>query len=83
MAGPHVAGTVALLLSAQPELIGQVAKIEEQIAFTAVPTQLNTDCGEIPGTSYPNNSTGWGRIDALNTLWYGRYSLLLPWISRD
>ncbi len=83
MAGPHVAGTVALLLSAQPELIGQVAKIEEQIAFTAVPTQLNTDCGEIPGTSYPNNSTGWGRIDALNALWYGRYSLLLPWISRD
>lgn len=66
MAGPHVAGLAALLLSAQPDLIGQVEHTERLIANTAVPLSVPAvQCGGIPGTVYPNNSAGWGRVDAL------------------
>ena len=37
MAGPHVAGLVALLISAKPELRGQVTEIETTIERTALP----------------------------------------------
>lgn len=68
MAGPHVAGLTALLFSAKPELIGQVDLVESLITSTAVPIDVTQECGGIPGTVYPNNITGWGRIDALNAL---------------
>jgi subtilisin family serine protease len=58
MAGPHVAGLVALLLSAHPELKGQVDVIETIIEQSAVPL----------GDPVPNNTFGWGRIDALAAL---------------
>jgi hypothetical protein len=54
MAAPHVAGTVALILSAHPGLRGHVDRIETLITRTAVPYG-----GTIPNTDY-----GWGRIDA-------------------
>jgi serine protease AprX len=69
MAGPHVAGLAALLFSAQPDLIGQVDHIERLITSTAAPVSTPvTMCGGIPGTVYPNNFSGWGRIDALAAL---------------
>jgi uncharacterized repeat protein (TIGR01451 family) len=69
MAGPHVAGLAALLFSAQPDLIGQVDHVERLITSTAVPVSTPaTTCGGIPGTVYPNNFSGWGRIDALAAL---------------
>jgi serine protease AprX len=68
MAGPHVSGLTALLFSAQPELIGQVDLVERLITRTAVPIDTVQECGGIPGTVYPNNIAGWGRIDALNAL---------------
>ena len=83
MAGPHVAGLAALLLSAEPDLIGQVEDTERLIANTAVPVSSAAQCGDIPDTIYPNNSSGWGRIDALKALLYGRYKLFLPWIGRE
>jgi serine protease AprX len=65
MAAPHVAGLVALLVSARPELKGQVDTIEELIERYAVPrTTSYENCGGIPGTQVPNNTYGWGRIDA-------------------
>jgi serine protease AprX len=66
MAGPHVAGLAALLFSAQPDLIGKVDHIERLITSTALPVSTPvTTCGGIPGTVYPNNFSGWGRIDSL------------------
>lgn len=65
MAGPHVAGLVALLIAAQPGLAGEVWEIEQILKSTAVPRTTSQDCGLIPGTNVPNNSYGYGRIDAL------------------
>ncbi len=64
MAAPHVAGLVALLISASPSLRGQVDVLEGLIKSTALPRTLSQTCGGIPGTDIPNNTYGWGRIDA-------------------
>lgn len=64
MSGPHVAGLAALLFSARPELIGQVEQVENVIRTSAVPIVTSQACGGIPGNAIPNNSAGWGRIDA-------------------
>jgi subtilisin family serine protease len=66
MAGPHVAGTVGLVLSAAPNLIGQVSQIESLLQSTAVPRTTSQSCGGIPGSQIPNNTYGWGRVDALS-----------------
>ncbi len=63
MAAPHVAGTVALLWSARPALIGDVDMTEWVIAHTARP-RPDTSCGGAPG-GQPNNVYGWGIVDAL------------------
>ncbi|MBK8566360.1 MAG: S8 family serine peptidase [Saprospiraceae bacterium] len=65
MAGPHVAGLVALIISANPDLAGQVDVIEQIIEQTAVPKTTDQQCGEIPGSQVPNHTYGYGRVDAL------------------
>lgn len=65
MAGPHVVGVVALIISANPELAGQVDLIEDIIRQSAVPKTTDQDCGNTPGMTVPNNTYGHGRIDAL------------------
>jgi serine protease AprX len=65
MAGPHVAGLVALMISANPALAGQVDLIEDIIEKTAVPKTTDEQCGDIPGSQVPNNTYGFGRVDAL------------------
>jgi serine protease AprX len=64
MAAPHVAGMVALLISAEPSLAGQVDQIEQIIEQNAVPLTTTQTCGGVPGSQVPNNTFGWGRIDA-------------------
>jgi serine protease AprX len=64
MAGPHVAGAVALLLSAAPGYRGQVDAIEYLLTRTAEP-KLSSQCGD-PGP--PNNVWGWGILDALDAV---------------
>jgi subtilisin family serine protease len=59
LATPHVVGIAALMLSAAPHLKGRVEILEELIRQTAVPKV--GDCGG----DRPNNSFGWGRVDAL------------------
>ncbi len=65
MAGPHVAGVVALMISANPRLAGQVDTIEWIIRRTAKPLRSSQSCGTVSGATIPNNTYGWGRIDAL------------------
>ncbi|MBA3241632.1 MAG: S8 family serine peptidase, partial [Acidobacteria bacterium] len=65
MAGPHVAGLVALVISANPALAGNVDRIEEIIEQTAAKKTTTEGCGGDTSTQVPNNTYGWGRIDAL------------------
>jgi serine protease AprX len=68
MAGPHVAGAVALMLSANPELIGEVNWVEDILEKTATPKTSTQTCGGVSGSSIPNNTFGWGRIDVLEAV---------------
>jgi serine protease AprX len=61
MAAPHVAGLVALLISAHPSLDGQVAQIESIIEQSA----FHISWSGCTSSGVPNNAYGWGRIDAL------------------
>ncbi len=64
MAGPQVAGLVALLLSAQPAMVGDVDAIENSIQQTAVPLTTAQGCGGDDISDVPNHVYGYGRIDA-------------------
>ena len=60
MASPHVVGTVALMWSAAPSLIGNLAQTEGILNGTAHDVD-NTSCG---GTADNNNVWGQGKLDA-------------------
>src|SRR5262249_47320094 len=63
MAGPHVAGLVALLWSADPQLKGNIDKTREIIEQTAHHEVAPDMCGAANGDQ--NNVYGYGWIDAL------------------
>ncbi|MEZ5466038.1 MAG: S8 family serine peptidase [Lysobacterales bacterium] len=68
MAGPHVAGVAALLMSVDPTLKRDPARMEALLRDTAVADITTTEnCGGTasPGT-VPNNTFGYGRVDALS-----------------
>lgn len=65
MAGPHVAGLVGLLISANPALAGNVDLIEDIIEASAFPLTSDVDCGDFPGQQIPNALYGYGRVNAL------------------
>lgn len=62
-AAPHVAGVVALMWSANPDLIGNVALTRQILEETATPFD-----GTLPSCvvadSVPNNAAGYGVVDA-------------------
>jgi serine protease AprX len=68
MAGPHVAGLVALIISANPKLAGQVQLIQEIIRKSADPKTAIQACSDIPGSAIPNPVFGYGRINALKAV---------------
>lgn len=70
MAAPHVSGLVALLISTDPSLAGQVDKLENIIRQSAVHLTTSISCGGIIGSNIPNNTYGWGRIDAYTAYLY-------------
>ena len=59
MAGPHVVGVVALIWSANPDLIGQVEQTEEILRQTARPFD-----GFLPDCGQAGNTVGRGIVDA-------------------
>ena len=63
MAAPHAAGAVALIWSANPSLIGQIVSTTQILTSTAQPIVNTVNCGEGVG-KVPNNTHGWGRLDA-------------------
>ncbi len=66
MSGPHVAGLVGLMWSANPALRGMVTPTVQIIFDTAVPLagQTGSNCGGNYADG-PNNDWGYGVIDAL------------------
>lgn len=62
MAGPHVAGMVALMWSAHPNLIGKIKETVDIIHRTAEKVSDSQSCGGVSGSAVPNNSYGYGRI---------------------
>jgi hypothetical protein len=68
MAAPHVVGVTALVLSALPDLVGSPDAIESLLTASAVPRTTSETCGGVPGDQIPNNTYGWGRVDALAAL---------------
>ena len=60
LAAPHVAGAVALLISAVPELRGRVDLIEMLLKTSAEP-RASSEC--TPGGGVPNNVWGWGMLN--------------------
>jgi subtilisin family serine protease len=68
MAAPHVAGVVALLWSARPQLARNIAatrSVLQNTANAAVTVSPAQTCGGTDSTQIPNNSFGYGRVDAL------------------
>ncbi|HEV2827115.1 MAG TPA: S8 family serine peptidase [Pyrinomonadaceae bacterium] len=67
MASPHVSGVVALLWSARPLLLRNIAATKALLQNTANPivTVAPQTCGDTPSTQIPNNSFGYGRVDVL------------------
>jgi hypothetical protein len=66
MAGPHVAGVVALLWSANPDLIGDIEATEQILTETTMPFDVAQNglpaCGE--PEKRPDNAVGHGLVDA-------------------
>lgn len=62
MAGPHVVGVVALIWSAQPELIGDIDATEQLIMDTTRPYTGDTSIGCFTGGT-PSNAYGYGVVD--------------------
>ena len=67
-AAPHVAGAVALLWSALPELAGDVDRTEQALERGAVARTVDLTCGVYAGTEVPNAVFGWGRLDVQGAL---------------
>jgi subtilisin family serine protease len=65
MAGPHTVGLVALVICANPLLAGETDAIENIIEGTAHAVTTAEGCGGDGNTNVPNNTYGWGIIDAL------------------
>lgn len=80
MAGPHVVGVVALVLSANPGLAGNPDAVEEILKLTAVPRTTTQNC-DGSGTQVPNNVYGYGIIDALAAVQMAEDLLPVTWLD--
>lgn len=65
MASPHTAGIVALLWSEYPSLVRDITSTERKIRPAAVILNSSEGCNGNGLTDHPNNTFGFGRIDAV------------------
>jgi subtilisin family serine protease len=65
MAGPHVAGMAALVLSAAECKAGRPAKLEKHLLATTLPLPAAELCGEPSQSTVPNNTYGHGVLRAV------------------
>lgn len=83
MATPHVVGTIALLWSANPELVGDYDATYELLTSTAEPKTderfVAPAYGECSAESTPNNIYGYGGLDAYAAVAAARVAV--PWID--
>jgi hypothetical protein len=84
MATPHVVGSVALLWSANPSLIGDYDRTYQLLGQTAVPVtsdaRFDSEFYESCHVSAsPNNIYGYGRLDAYAAV--AATSVDVPWLS--
>ncbi len=63
MSAPHVAGAVALLWSAFPDLKRDVFSTEVLLRASATPLPVTQTCGSTLAGSIPNNTSGWGTLN--------------------
>lgn len=77
MAGPHVAGVAALVMSANPALKRNPEALEQILKAAVVQISNAQTCGGIAGTTWPNNQVGHGRIDALTAVQAATGGLLM------
>jgi hypothetical protein len=68
MASPHTAGLVALLWSRYPSLVRDLLGTERALRPAAEILNSAELCGGSAPTAHPNNTFGWGRIDAVQSL---------------
>lgn len=68
MAGPHMAGLVALLISANPALAGQVDIIEDILEASSTSKISEIDCGDFVGNAFPNAVYGYGIANGIEAL---------------
>jgi serine protease AprX len=85
MAAPHVAGLAALLISDDPALAGQVDQIEWLMERSALAQTTEQTCADDTPGAVPNNTYGYGRVDALAAILLSREEarLYLPWVGHD
>ncbi len=65
MAGPHVAGVAALLMSAFPELKNDPPAVRDILQQSALPLPQAGTCNGAAGSLRPNPFTGYGLVDAV------------------
>ncbi|MEZ5471801.1 MAG: S8 family serine peptidase [Marinicella sp.] len=68
MAGPNAAAVAALVMSANPSLEGKPGLVGKILTRTALPLTTTQVCNGVPGSEVPNNTFGWGRVDALTAV---------------
>lgn len=69
MASPHVAGAIALLVAAQPEItFDKVRELFISTTDQAVLPRFGQTCGDSADDVFPNNLYGHGRINVLSAI---------------